>query len=57
MPPASQVIKNATVTQPDVVSVDLVANTCDIPIVITATGSGGDPPYNYNWSTGDNRLP
>jgi hypothetical protein len=48
------VIKNATVTQPDVVNVDLIANTCEIPIVITATGSGGDPPYNYNWSTGDN---
>ena len=47
-----QVIKNETVTQPNVVSVDLVANTCAIPIVITATGSGGQPPYNYNWSTG-----
>ena len=48
------VIKNETVTQPEVVNVDLTANTCEIPIIITATGSGGEPPYNYNWSTGDN---
>lgn len=49
---AFTVIKNVTVTQPDVVDVDLMANTCQIPITITATGSGGDGPYNYNWSTG-----
>jgi len=48
------VIKNVTVTEPEVVNVDLTANTCEIPIIITATGSGGLPPYTYNWSTGQN---
>jgi hypothetical protein len=48
--------KNVLVTEPEVVNVDLTANTCEIPIIITATGSGGNPPYNYNWSTGDNTM-
>lgn len=47
-------IKNITVTQPDVVNVDITAQNCALPIIITATGSGGEPPYNYNWNDGQN---
>lgn len=45
-----QVIKNVIVEEPDLVTVDLVANQCELPIIITATGSGGIPPYNYAWN-------
>ena len=47
-------IKNITVTQPDLVNVDITADNCTLPITITATGSGGESPYNYNWNTGQN---
>ncbi|MCR9098661.1 MAG: T9SS type A sorting domain-containing protein [bacterium] len=47
-------IKNVTVTQPELVNVDITADNCTLPITITATGSGGEPPYNYNWNTGQN---
>ncbi|HMQ48346.1 MAG TPA: SdrD B-like domain-containing protein [Saprospiraceae bacterium] len=46
------VIKNVAVTQPTLVTVDLMANVCQIPIIITATGNGGVPPYSYLWSNG-----
>ena len=45
-----QVIKNVIVDEPDLVTVDLVANQCELPIIITATGNGGIPPYNYAWN-------
>ena len=45
-----QVIKNVIVNEPSIVTVDLVANQCELPIIITATGSGGIPPYTYAWS-------
>ena len=48
----ASVIESATVTQPTVVSVSLTANTCQVPIIITATGSGGNPPYTYSWTGG-----
>ncbi len=51
---SNSAIKNVTVTQPTLVDVELTADVCELPIVITATGSGGEPPYNYNWSTGQN---
>ena len=48
----TSVSQSTTVNQPTVVTVSLAANTCQIPFLITATGSGGNPPYNYTWSTG-----
>lgn len=48
----ASVVQSTTVGQPTVVAVNLSANTCLVPFVITATGTGGNPPYNYAWSTG-----
>ncbi|MCB9300606.1 MAG: T9SS type A sorting domain-containing protein [Lewinellaceae bacterium] len=41
-----------TVSQPTLVTVNLTANVCQVPFVITANGNGGLPPYTYSWSTG-----
>lgn len=41
-------------TEPDEVLVDITADACGSPIVITAQGSGGvGGPYTYKWGTGD----
>ncbi|MCB9266569.1 MAG: T9SS type A sorting domain-containing protein [Lewinellaceae bacterium] len=49
----ASVVESTTVNQPTLLSVTLSANTCQVPFTITATGSGGNPPYTYNWGTGD----
>lgn len=43
---------SVVVSQPSLVTVNLTANVCQVPFVITAIGNGGNPPYNYSWSTG-----
>ncbi len=43
---------SVTVNQPSLVVVNLTANVCQTPFVITANGSGGVPGYTYSWSTG-----
>jgi len=44
------VIKNVELVDPPILNVDLQADACELPITITATGSGGVPPYEYNWN-------
>ena len=46
------VTQSAVVGQPTVVAVTLSANTCQVPFLVIANGSGGNPPYAYSWSTG-----
>lgn len=47
------VIRSATVNQPAIVDAVLtVDELCNAPFNITANPSGGNPPYNYNWSNG-----
>jgi len=45
---------STTLVQPPLLTIDLQATNCSIPFTVTATGGGGSPPYNYNWSTGAN---
>ena len=41
-------------TEPDEIEVTITAETCEMPIVITAVGSGGvGGPYTYKWGTGE----
>lgn len=49
---SQQVIKNVTINQPPLVTVDFQTDVCNIPFEITAIGGGGIPPYSYHWSTG-----
>lgn len=46
------VSESVSVGQPTLLSVSLSANVCSLPIIITANGSGGSPPYHYSWTTG-----
>ena len=46
-------IQNVDVGQPSLVTATLVADECSDPITITAIGGGGDPPYMYNWTNGE----
>lgn len=41
-------------TEPDEIEVTITAETCEMPIVITAVGSvGAGGPYTYKWGTGE----
>ncbi|TXB63594.1 SdrD B-like domain-containing protein [Phaeodactylibacter luteus] len=51
---SNSVVESVTVTQPTIVNVTLTATQCELPIVITAVGSGGIPGYTYNWNDGQN---
>lgn len=41
-------------TEPDEIEVTITAETCEVPIIITAIGSAGaGGPYTYKWTTGE----
>ena len=47
------IVQSVDVGQPSLVTATLVADECSSPITITAIGGGGDPPYMYNWTNGE----
>ena len=46
-------VQSVNVGQPTLVTATLVADECSNPITITAIGGGGNPPYMYNWTNGE----
>jgi hypothetical protein len=47
------VSQSVTVTQPTAVTAVILGDTCQLPSIFTAIGSGGTAPYTYAWDTGD----
>ena len=48
------IVRSIFLDQPDRLDITFTSDICVIPFTLTAIGSGGVGPYEYNWSNGEN---